>query len=100
VNDDEVITWLSDQERKHFEEWKRVLRLGFGDTGAELDLARSLAATRKALAAREFSERVGPDGDRECICGAWEGVADGKHKPDCIFAAMPRPGSPRGTHAR
>lgn len=78
MNDDEVMQWLTDEERKHFEEWKRVLRLGFGDTGPELDITRKLAELRRVHEQAHYACRVAlsaitlaqPEGQPPRIIGA------------------------------
>lgn len=73
MNDDEVMQWLSEEQRFHFyEQPDDVTRSAL----------RALAETRKALAAHEWAA-----GEvNHCVtCLGTE------HKPDCIFATMPRP---------
>jgi hypothetical protein len=87
MTDDEVLQWLSEEERERFHLTciavdGSVVR----DFGPDL---RSLAETRAALAEDEWGDCGHVSGERECHrCDALESAG---HRPTCIFASMPRP---------
>lgn len=87
MEEPEIMQWLNDKERSRWRMWSRDHAL-VCDPDAVAAL-RSLAETRKALAQLEYVY----EGVDVChFCNTQEGA--GPHKPDCIFATMPRPVKP------
>lgn len=81
MSDVEVVLWLTDIEATTFEVHGQAVRVAL----------RTLAETRKALAACE--DFINRDAIFCPICEAMldTGEPDVEHAPNCIFATMPRP---------
>lgn len=86
MTDDEVKAWLSMEERMRFESASADI-VGTERNPVIAGLCRSLAETRKALAATEW----GATPDCEQCFSCLGNRACGTHDDGCIFATMPRP---------
>jgi hypothetical protein len=92
VNDDEVMQWLSDEEREAF----RSVPMPDNRVWSERARAalRALAETRATLVEfewSEFNDRGGTETSECRLCGQRGYQPTSKHEPTCIFATMPRP---------
>jgi hypothetical protein len=86
MTDDEVRQWLSDTECHRFQHDAAVDDIcGMVQVDSRAPLLRTLAETRKALAACEAQACEDGCG----FCGEYNQPV--RHKPDCIFATLPRP---------
>lgn len=88
MTDNELFQWLSVEEQGA---WSMLRREPGGEASWAIRSLRSLAETRKALAIHDPASPSTDCHTTLCYCRVCADETPHRHKPDCIFATMPRP---------